>query len=249
MCIITDSADASIKFNGTAINKIPNIVKAMTGKSSIQIGKKSLMFLERVPVFNKGHTDSRYSDNSYMQARIFSIKEDGSLAKSFVFSPVDNTGSMYIGNDWDVKMTRPVISNQASSSGYIAMFQGANGRNDSSISAKFPVQTLDRSGAGTDASFSTQNITDITQKGWTNFYGNGSLSLPTYNGEVFASAHSLGKSSLKNGDPVTLTLSFIKYTSDGKIEHDTEKDLTLYTVTNDGFNHASMTTGDLDNDG
>ena len=247
--IIADSADASIKFNGTAINKIPNIVKAMTGKSSIQIGKKSLMFLERVPVFNKGHTDSRYSDNSYMQARIFSIKEDGSLAKSFVFSPVDNTGSMYIGNDWDVKMTRPVISNQASSSGYIAMFQGANGRNDSSISAKFPVQALDRSGAGTDASFSPQNITDISKSGWTNFYGNGSLSLPTYNGEVFASAHSLGKSSLKNGDPVTLTLSFIKYTSDGKIEHDTESDLTLYTVTNDGFNHASMTTGDLDNDG
>ena len=249
MCIITDSADASIKFNGTAINKIPNILKVMTGKSSLQVGKKSLMFLERVPVFNKGHTDSRYSDNSYMQARIFSIKEDGSLAKSFVFSPVDNTGSMYIGNDWDVKMTRPVISNQASSSGYIAMFQGANGRNDSSISAKFPVQTLDRSGAGTDASFSPQNITDISKSGWTNFYGNGSLSLPTYNGEVFASAHSLGKSSLNNGDPVTLTLSFIKYTSDGKIEHDTEKDFTLYTVTDDGFNHASMTTGDLDNDG
>ena len=247
--IIADSADASIKFNGTAINKIPNIVKAMTGKSGIQIGKKSLMFLERVPVFNKGHTDSRYSDNSYMQARIFSLKEDGSLAKSFVFSPVDNTGSMYIGNDWDVKMTRPVISNQASSSGYIAMFQGANGRNDSSISAKFPVQALDRSGAGTDASFSPQNITDISKSGWTNFYGNGSLSLPTYNGEVFASAHSLGKSSLNNGDHVTLTLSFIKYTSDGKIEHDTEKDFTLYTVTDDGFNHASMTTGDLDNDG
>ncbi|MBQ7666349.1 MAG: hypothetical protein IJS42_06500, partial [Synergistaceae bacterium] len=249
MCIITDSADASIKFNGTAINKIPNILKVMTGKSSLQVGKKSLMFLERVPVFNKGHTDSRYSDNSYMQARIFSIKEDGSLAKSFVFDPVDDTGSMYIGNDWDMKTTSPVISNQASASGYIAMFQGANGRNDSSISAKFPVQTLDRSGAGTDASFSTQNITDITQKGWTNFYGNGSLSLPTYNGEVFASAHSLGKSNLKNGDPVTLTLSFIKYTSDGKIEHDTEKDFTLYTITDEGFKHASITTGDMDNDG
>ena len=75
------------------------------------------------------------------------------------------------------------------------------------------------------------------------------MSLPTYYGEVFAAAHSLAKRDLKNGDPVTLTLSFIKQTSEGKIEHDTEKDLTVYTVNSEGLCHASICTGDLDNDG
>ena len=75
------------------------------------------------------------------------------------------------------------------------------------------------------------------------------MSLPTYYGEVFAAAHSLAKRDLKNGDPVTLTLSFIKHSSEGKIEHDTEKDLTVYTVDSEGLCHASICTGDLDNDG
>ena len=75
------------------------------------------------------------------------------------------------------------------------------------------------------------------------------MSLPTYYGEVFAAAHSLAKTGLKDGDPVTLTLSFIKHSSEGKIEHDTEKDLTVYTVDSEGLCHASICTGDLDNDG
>lgn len=162
---ITDFAEASIQFGGTPINEIPNIVKKMTGQSTLQIGKKSLMFLERVPVFNKGHTNANYSDNSYMQARIFSIKEDGSLAKTFTFNPIDNTGVMFIGSDWDIKATRPVISNQASSSGYLAMFQGANGRNDTSVSANFPVQTLNRSGSGTSSSFNPQTVTELRKSG------------------------------------------------------------------------------------
>lgn len=246
---ITDFAEASIQFNGTPINEIPNIVKAMTGQSTLQIGKESLMFLERVPVFNKGHTDANYSDNSYVQARIFSLNEDGSLAKTFTFNPIDNTGLMFIGSDWDIKATRPVISNQASSSGYLAMFQGANGRNSTSVSANFPVQTLNRSGAGTDSSFNPQTVTELSKSGWTNLYGNGALTLPTYDGEVFASAHSIGKTSLKKGSPVTLTLSFMKYNHERKPEHDTEKDLSLYTVTDEGLYHASIAVGDFDNDG
>ena len=129
------------------------------------------------------------------------------------------------------------------------MFQGANGRNSTSVSANFPVQTLNRSGAGTDSSFNPQTVTELSKSGWTNLYGNGALTLPAYDGEVFASAHSIGKSSLKNGSPVTLTLSFFKYNHERKPEHDTEKDFTLYTVDSKGLNNASITTGDFDDDG
>ncbi|MBR0258600.1 MAG: hypothetical protein IJQ58_12745, partial [Synergistaceae bacterium] len=114
LVVLASSAFADmVKFGDTSISKVPNIVKFMTGKQDFQAGKKSLMFLERVPVFNKGHTDSRYSDTSYMQARIFRLNEDGSLAKSLVFNPVDDTGSMFIQTDCDMKTTRPAISNQA----------------------------------------------------------------------------------------------------------------------------------------
>ncbi len=80
-------AEAKITINGKDAGNIPNILK--------------------------GHSDSRYSDNSYMQARIFSLNENGTLAKSFVFSPVDNTGSIHIGNDWNLRITCLVISKQA----------------------------------------------------------------------------------------------------------------------------------------
>ena len=249
LVVLASSAFADmVKFGDTSISKVPNIVKFMTGKQDFQAGKKSLMFLERVPVFNKGHTDSRYSDTSYMQARIFRLNEDGSLAKSLVFNPVDDTGSMFIQTDCDMKTTRPAISNQATKFGWLAMLQGANGRNGSHA-AKFPVQSLPLTVSGNDPSITPQTITDLTKNDYTNFYGSGALTLPTYNGEVFASAHSAGKETLKSGASVTLTLSFIKNTQDGKIEHDTEKDLTVYTVEDDGLYHASIGTGDFDNDG
>ena len=57
------------------------------------------------------------------------------------------------------------------------------------------------------------------------------------------------RTGLNDGDPVTLTLSFIKHSSEGKIEHDKEQDLTAYTVDSEGLCHASICTGDLDNDG
>lgn len=246
---LTSSAFAdTVKFGETSISKVPNIVKFMTGKSDFQAGKKSLMFLERVPVFNKGHTDSRYSDTSYMQARIFRLNEDGSLAKSLVFNPIDDTGSMFIQTDEDIKTTRPAISNQATKFGWLAMLQGANGRNGSNA-AKFPVQSLPLKMSGNDPSITPQTVANINKDNYTNFYGSGALTLPTYNGEVFASAHSAGKETLNNGDPVTLTLSFIKNTQDGKIEHDTEKDFTVYTVESDGLYGAAIGTGDYDNDG
>lgn len=246
---LTSSAFAdSVKFGETSISKVPNIVKFMIGKSDFQAGKKSLMFLERVPVFNKGHTDSRYSDTSYMQARIFRLNEDGSLAKSLVFNPIDDTGSMFIQTDEDIKTTRPAISNQATKFGWLAMLQGANGRNGSNA-AKFPVQSLPLKMSGNDPSITPQTVANINKDNYTNFYGSGALTLPTYNGEIFASAHSAGKETLNNGAPVTLTLSFIKNTQDGTIKHDTEKDLTVYTVEDDGLYGAAIGTGDYDNDG
>ena len=52
------------------------------------------------------------------------------------------------------------------------------------------------------------------------------------------------------GNPVVLKLSFLKYNQSGELEQDTEKDLTLLTVSEDqGLYHASMTTGDFDNEG
>ena len=247
---LTSSAFAAdgVKFGDTPINKVPDIVKFMTGRSDFQAGKKSLMFLERVPVFSSGSTNSNYSDTSYMLPRIFRFNEDGSVANTLVFNPEDDTGPMNLQPSYNLSPTRPIISNQATKSGWLAMYEGANGGNDSHT-AKFPVKALPLKMSGQTPSITPQTITDITKNNYVNSYGAGALSLPTYYGEVFASAHSLAKRDLKNGDPVTLTLSFIGQTSEGKIEHDTEKDLTVYTVDSEGLCHASICTGDLDNDG
>ena len=238
----------SLKFGNTPINQVPDIVKFMTGRSDFQAGKKLLMFLERVPVFNLGNRNNNYSDTSYMQARIFRFNEDGSVANTLVFNPEDNTGPMNLQPSYNLSPARPIISNQATKSGWLAMYEGSNGGNDSEA-GKFPVKALPLTISNQTPSITPQIITDITKNNYVNFYGGGALSFPTYYGEIFASAHSLAKRDLKNGDPVTLTLSFIKHSSEGKIEHDKEQDLTAYTVDSEGLCHASICTGDLDNDG
>lgn len=247
---LTSSAFAAdgVKFGDTPINKVPDIVKFMTGRSDFHAGKKSLMFLERVPVFSSGNMNDNYSDTSYMQSRIFRFSEDGSVANTLVFDPEDDTGPMNLQPSYNLSPARPIISNQATKSGWLAMYEGSNGGNDSHT-AKFPVKALPLKMSGQTPSITPQTITDITKSSYVNSYGAGALSLPTYYGEVFASAHSLAKTGLNDGDPVTLTLSFIKHTSEGKIEHDKEQDLTAYTIDSEGLCHASICTGDLDNDG
>ena len=247
---LTSSAFAvdGVKFGDTPINQVPDIVKFMTGRSDFQAGKKSLMFLERVPVFNSGNTNNNYSDTSYMQARIFRFNEDGSVANTLVFNPEDDTGPMNLQPSYNLSPARPIISNQATKSGWLAMYEGSNGGNDSEA-GKFPVKALPLTISNQTPSITPQIITDITKNNYVNSYGAGALSFPTYYGEIFATAHSLAKTGLKNGDPVTLTLSFIKHSSEGKIEHDKEQDLTAYTVDSEGLCHASICTGDLDNDG
>lgn len=155
------SADG-VKFGDTPINKVPDIVKFMTGRSDFQAGKKSLMFLERVPVFNKGNMNNNYSDTSYMQSRIFRFSEDGSVANTLVFSPEDNTGPMNLQPSCNLSPARPIISNQATKSGWLAMYEGSNGGNDSR-SAKFPVKALPLKMSGQTPSITPQTITDITK--------------------------------------------------------------------------------------
>ena len=169
---LTSSAFAAdgVKFGDTPINKVPDIVKFMTGRSDFQAGKKSLMFLERVPVFSSGSTNSNYSDTSYMLPRIFRFNEDGSVANTLVFNPEYDTGPMNLQPSYNLSPTRPIISNQATKSGWLAMYEGANGGNDSHT-AKFPVKALPLKMSGQTPSITPQTITDITKNNYVNFYG------------------------------------------------------------------------------
>ena len=246
-------AEAKIKFGSTTIDKVPNIIKVTTGKSNIQIGKKSLMFLERAPYFNKGSSNTRYSDGSYMQARIFQFNVDGSILKEFKFAPVDNTGSMFIQNDWDLKKVQPAISNQASASGYAVKYNGGNGTNDSDKKQKgqSPVQMLPRSVSNNQLQITSKTVATTPANGSNrvNFYGSGALTLPNYNGEIFVEAHAIGQGSVKTGSTLDLTFSFFKYVQDGELDLDFETSKTGYTVQDGGLKHASITTGDFDSDG
>lgn len=249
---LTSSEAADVQIGGKTLSEIPNIIKAVTGQATFQVGKKSLMFLETASLIERGHNEPYLtnSDTSYQQARIFQFKEDGSVEKEFVFDPVRDTGSLrLLSQEYNSKKVQPAVANKASKAGLAVKYD--SGSRVSGYDNYSAVQTFTSSAANNQLSVSAQTLSKVSNGGnGESFYGNGALTLPTYYGEVFASASSYHKSELRAGNPVVLKLSFFKYNQEGNLEHDTEKELTLYTVTEyQGLYHASMAAGDFDNDG
>lgn len=239
---------ATLSFNGTPADQVPNIVKLMTGKSSVKVGKKSLLFVERVPVNRKGSgNDTRYSDTSYIQARVLTLDGNAKVLGNYAFDPIDDTGAVFRYNEWDYKKVQPVVTLHASSAGFASMYHSCNGTTGI-VQTKYPIQNFPLTNDDSNP-IKAETISEAQKDSWANLYGNGALSLHNYDGEVLVAAHSITKETMKAGDPLTLTFTFLANTSQDKLAFDFEKDLTAYTVDDNGLNYVDIATGDFDDDG